>query len=329
MNPTRLLPHLLGATALTVFVASLACGPVPLSLREALAGSVGIGDAETVMVVREVRLPRALVAMLLGAALAMAGLLLQTLADNRLAAPSVLGIHNGANLGAIIALVSTPSIGELAYTAAALGGAAATTFVIAGLGAVGAARTDRGRWILGGVLLDQLAAALTVAILLAHAMNHALLGWMIGRLLHVDWQQVSVLAGGVAVGGGLATDLVLRLDPLRLGDDVARSLGTAPGRVRFAALVPIVCLAGTATAVAGPVAYVGLIVPNIVTRVRLPSPIGRLWGCALGGAVLTGSADLLVRAGSTQRGVPLGVATMAIGATVFLAMTLTRRRHHA
>jgi iron complex transport system permease protein len=318
------LPVLLGAAALLVFAIALASGPVPLPPPAVAAGLFGGGERDAVLIVREVRLPRALLSLLLGAVLAAAGLLLQTLADNRLAAPSVLGIHNGANLGSILALVLAPGLGDLAYTAAALGGAMATTLCVAAIGAAGAGRTDRVRWVLGGVLLDHLAASLAVAILFAYGMQNALFGWTIGRLLHVDWQQVLVLGVGAGLAVAVAPSLAQRLDPLQLGETVARSLGADVVRLRLATLLTVVLLAGTATAVAGPVAYVGLVVPNVLTRTRVPSPRARLCCCALGGAVLTGTADLLARASSGQQTVPLGVWTMLLGACTFLALALRR-----
>lgn len=316
----------LAAACLVICCLQLAVGTRPASLPDLLAALFGGGhDADLILAVREVRLPRTLQSLTLGAALATAGLLSQTAAGNRLATPSILGIHNGANLALLVTLITVPAATDLEVSLASFAGALLATLTVLLLASMRHVRRDPSRWLLAGVLLDRFEAGLATAILLAYGMQNTLLGWTMGRLVHVDWQQVALLLPTTAICLVLAALLVPALETLRLGDDVARGLGVRVGRQRILTVVVIVALAGMATAVAGPVAYVGLVVPNLVTRRYAANVHARLVAVALGGALLTGVADCVTRLGSGRHEIPLGMGTLALGATFFLFATLRRR----
>ena len=307
-------------------VVGVTIGPHPGSFGDCLTALVGgDGDATLAMAVRDVRLPRSLQSVLLGAALALAGLLSRTAANNRLATPSVLGVHNGANLGLLAALVLAPQLGELGIVGASFAGALAATLLVLALASLPNVRRDPVRWLLVGVLLNRFEGGLATAILFAHGMQNAMLGWTVGRLVQVDWLQVALLAPALLLCVALSLFVVHGLDTLRLGEHVARGLGVRVGALRALTVGIIVLLAGAATAVAGPVAYVGLVVPNLITRRLLPNAHARLLACAAGGAVATGAADALARLSSGDREVPLGLWTMLVGAAFFLAATMRRR----
>jgi ABC-type Fe3+-siderophore transport system permease subunit len=156
-------------------------------------------------------------------------------------------------------------------------------------------------------------------------LSNTMLGWTLGRLTQVDWSQVLLTLPLIVLGLGAAFVLAPQLEAFLLGNSMAANLGVRVELVEIGAMAGIVVLAGAAVAAAGPVPYVGLIVPHIFTRKRVPSPRWRLVACSMGGAILTGFAELLSRFTSQKQIIPLGIWTMAAGAAFFFALSLTRK----
>jgi ABC-type Fe3+-siderophore transport system permease subunit len=315
---------------LALCVVSLGTGTATLGAREAWNGLLGRKDnLEAYLIMREARLPRLLIALTVGSALAAAGLLTQTLFRNPLATPSVLGIGNAANLGLLLAVVLAPDLHESTAVMASFGGAAASALVIALMGAATQSKMDGDSLIVGGTMLAALEASLVVAILFFHGLSNTMLGWTLGRLTQVDWAQITLTLPPIALGLAAAFVLAPQLEAFLLGDALAASLGVRVPLVELGAMASIVVLAGAAVAAAGPVPYVGLIVPHIFTRKRVRSPRWRLAACLLGGALLTGFAELLARLTSQRQIIPLGIWTMAGGAAFFVALSLSRKERPA
>lgn len=338
---------LIGLTAavLVAFALAVALGSVPIPLGTTVRALLGIGgpDARLDLLVRDVRLPRAAAAALVGAGLGAAGLLTQTLFRNPLAEPYVLGVSAGASLG--VALYVTAGTGAVAVFATGGLGAGAGTGV-SRLGSVGAAALGAGA-LLGLVLLLSRWTRSTVTLLVVGVMVGSVvtslvslllvwtdpriaqqyLVWGLGSVDGVSPEDLPVLV--LIVVAGLVGVILLAkpLDALLLGDDYARTMGVDVRRVRLGVLVAAAVLAGTVTAFCGPVGFLGIAVPHLARlvvgtsrhRVLIPTTVltGALvgLGCAIVGHP-PGSATVL----------PLNVVTSLVGAPVVIVVLLRSRR---
>ena len=307
---------LLHAVALAVTV-----GAAPIGPRESLAALFGSGTPETVAIVRDVRLPRALAALTVGAGLGASGAALQGFTRNDLAAPGLLGFSACAAFGAVLALYFGL---ERLLMPGALAGAAIGAAITALLAR---RQVGAGGLILAGVGVGALATALT-----GLAMNLApnpwalseLTYWLMGTLENADMPDVALALpltlGGLALLAWLGRDL----RALALGEDVARSLGVSLPRLQAALVAGTALCIGAGVALAGAIGFVGLFVPHIVRR--LPATLGGttdparlVLRSALGGALFLLVTDLLVRLTSGP-GTPLylGIVTALIGVPFFL-----------
>nr|CDS55611.1 iron-dicitrate transporter subunit; membrane component of ABC superfamily; KpLE2 phage-like element [Serratia symbiotica] len=301
--------------------------PVPIGSWQAISallpGKVSVLSQALVL---NLRLPRSLVAILLGASLAVAGCLLQTLTRNPLASPSLLGINAGASLAMVVTSAFDPSwvAGYSIALLAAMGGGLSWGVVML-LGRGWDTAGDRSRLILGGVAVSALCAALTRATLLL-AEDHAwgIFHWLAGGIAHVRWREFWQLLPFSILLLPLAWLFASRLNLLQLSDDSARTLGIRLGQLRLLVNLVVVLLVGSCVSVAGPVAFLGLLVPHMARAwigndLRLMLPIGMLFG-----AVLMLLADLLARAVAFPAELPAGAMLALIGAPCFI--WLVRRR---
>lgn len=299
---------------------------LPLSL---LAGRIWIDPAETpnaAVILMELRLPRAVLALLVGAGLGAAGAAMQGYLRNPLADPGLFGIAPMAALGAVVSLWFGFAAGAWLLPLMALAGAAMGMAMLALI----AGRTGGiALFTLAGLMIASLAGALTaLAITLspsAFAMSEIVL-WLNGALTDRSWQEVTLAAPLIAAGIALLFAASKPLDALTLGEAAARSLGVRPG-VLLALLVGGVGLTvGASVAVAGIIGFVGLIVPHLVRPMtdRLPSSL--IVPSALAGGCLVLAADSLVRILPLVTELRLGIALSLLGAPFFLWLLLKMRR---
>lgn len=310
----------------TLVFAALLAVLLPLSL---LAGRVWIDPAETpnaAVILMELRLPRALLAMLVGAGLGAAGAAMQGYLRNPLADPGLFGIAPMAALGAVASLWFGYPASAWLLPLMALAGAAAGMAMLALI----AGRTGGiALFTLAGLMIASLAGALTaLAITLspsAFAMSEIVL-WLNGALTDRSWNEVMLAAPLIGLGIVLLMLAAKPLDALTLGEAAARSLGVRPG-VLLALLVGGVGLTvGASVAVAGIIGFVGLIVPHLVRPLtdRLPSSL--IVPSALAGACLVLAADSVVRILPLVTELRLGIALSLLGAPFFLWLLLKMRR---
>lgn len=322
---SRLLWPVLVSGLLLLLILAIGLGSVPLSPGEVFDGLRGEGAPEVVAIVRSLRLPRALLAMLVGAGLGMAGAALQGTLRNPLAEPYLLGVSGGAAVGAVMAVALGWVAGALLPLAAFVGA----------LGAVGAAltvaraaggRSDPRVLLMAGVIIGAFANA-AIMVVLANAPPDTVRGalwWMMGSVSDAQWPTVGWLAIYVAVGGGLLVWRGREIDVLALGEEPAASLGLdvdrAAGRIFGIASL----LAAATVAAAGLIGFVGLVVPHLVRRagVRRHRPL--LFGAALAGGLLVVGADIAARILRPPSELPLGAITALIGVPFFL-FQLARR----
>jgi iron complex transport system permease protein len=338
---TRLRLGLLGVALLVGILLSLGCGAVSIPPAESLAilaGRVGIDlpwayDDRQAITLTAIRLPRVLTTALVGAAWACAGMALQARYRTPLADPALVGIGAGAALGAAVALAATLAVGlvaELAGTAlvalGAVGGALAALVVVHRV-ATASGRAVVGMLLIAGMALTALFAALTALVLTASRepdLGSAAL-WSLGSLSGADGRDVVLAAAVTLPAIALLVWLGPRLDALALGETEAGHLGIEVPRLTIVLGLSLSLLTGVAVAVAGVIAFVGLVIPSLTRAWVSVSHRSAMAGAALLGAVSLLAADVIARTAFGPVEMPIGVITTVVGTPFFLALML--RQH--
>ena len=321
MKPRLAVPLLLALLALT-FLASLAFGELRLSFGQVLGALTNGTDEVARTVVRDFRLPRALVGLAVGAALGASGVVMQAFFRNPLASPGLLGVSSGGALGAVAVLATGPIFGFAAATmwalplASVVGAFAATGMVL--MLAQRGAGTER--LLLSGVALNALLGAGTSFLLTTTAghfeVNAQILFWLMGGLESRSWEHVWMGVPAILVACLLLLPLGRAMDLLSLGEQSAQSLGVDVPRLRRQLIVLSTVLTALATAVAGIVGFVGLVVPHVLRLAFGPDHRRLLPYSMLGGATFLLACDLVTR--TFPLGLRLGVVTALIGGPFFL-----------
>ncbi len=310
-----------------MFAASLFIGPARIGFADSLRALMQGGDSPVALVMREIRLPRALLGVMIGASLGLAGAAMQGYLRNPLAEPGLIGVSGAAALGAVLAIqTGFAATVALGLPLAALAGALlAVLLVMALAGPRGTSLT----LILAGIAVSALAAALTSLVLNLSPNPFAaseIIFWMMGSLADRSMTHVWLALPFMAVGWVLLGTLGRGLDALTLGEDAASAMGIHINRVRLQLILGTACVVGAGTAVAGAVGFVGLVVPHILRPLVGAYPSRLLWASALGGAVMVLAADIAVRIILPDRDLKLGVLTALVGAPLFLHLILKLRK---
>ncbi|SKB09470.1 FecCD family ABC transporter permease [Aeromicrobium choanae] len=318
----------LSVALLAAVAASLLVGTETLAPDRALAGLLGHGDAEAEALMQSYRLPRTLVAIFVGAALGTAGALIQAYTRNPLADPGILGVNDGAALGVTVAVAlgATGAVGTLVWPA--LAGAGVATLAVLLLAATGRGPATPLRMTLAGVALAAVLAGVATAIRLSDPDTfERFRSWAAGS---VAGRSLDDLAGVVPyIVAGLVLGLVLlkALNAVALGDDVAASLGVDPRRTRLLTVLSVTLLVGSATAVAGPIWFLGLMVPH-VCRLLVGNDHARIVPLSmLAAPTILLLADTLARVAVPLREMPVGVVTAFVGAPVLIWLISGRQVH--
>ncbi|WP_197522973.1 FecCD family ABC transporter permease [Actinokineospora pegani] len=314
----------LGALAV-VCLLSIAVGsrPIPVgTVWEVLTGVLPTGDEA--VIVWDRRVPRTLVGLLAGAALGVAGTLMQALTRNPLADPALLGVDIGASTAVVAAISLFGVVTVQGYIWFAFAGAAAASVLVYLLGATGRMVTPERMVLAGAAISAALGAVVGAVLLLDPAAFQQFRFWQIGSLDGRGLDVVLVVAPFVATGLAVVAVLAGPLNSLALGEDVARALGVRVGQVRLGCVLAITLLCGASVAVAGPIAFIGLTVPHIARAVVGRDQRWVLLYSALLAPILLLSADVLGRLVMSPREIEVGIVTAILGAPVFIA--LCRRR---
>lgn len=314
------------ALCAALFVGSLLTGSLPVTASESLRALLMERGTPIAVVMQEIRLPRALLAVMIGASLGLAGAAMQGYLRNPLAEPGLIGVTGAAGLGAVLALQT----GLAASFALALPLSALSTALIAVLlllalaGPRGASLT----LILAGIAISALATALTSLVLNFSPNPFAaaeIVFWMLGSLSDRSFEHVWIALPFMALGWVLLASLGRGLDALALGEDAAASLGINLTRMRLLLVIGTAACVGAGTAVAGAIGFVGLVVPHILRPFVGAQPSRLLWASAIGGAVMVLAADIAVRVIMPDRDLKLGVLMALVGAPLFLHLIYKTR----
>ncbi len=275
-----------------------------------------------------VRFPRIVMALVVGAALAVAGAVMQAIFGNPLAEPGVVGVSSGAALGAATAIVLGASVlgGAGIALFAFVGGLIATLLVYVVSRAGG--RTEVVTLLLTGIAVNAIAQAGIAFVLFVAdtASREQIVFWQLGSLGGSLWSQVAIVASVAAVGVLLSFTLARRYDLLSLGERNARHLGVNVEQLRLVSIVLVALLTGVAVAFTGIIAFVGLVVPHIIRMVIGPAHRGLILASAVGGGALLVLADLLTRTLVAGAELPIGMLTSLVGGPFFFWLLYRQRR---
>lgn len=311
---------------LVVVVASIAVGARNLGPGTVWSALVHGGGGEAELIVRQLRVPRTAAGVLVGAALGLAGALMQTLTRNPLADPGLLGVNAGAAFAVVCGIAYFEVTRLESYVWFALLGAGVATAVVYLLGSGGGGAASPVRLVLAGAAVTAVLTGATSAVVLGNSIAfNGFRSWTVGSLQQVNssvvWQVLPFLVVGIVLTLALAS----ALNAIALGDSLASALGAKVAHIRVAGLLATTLLCGAATAVAGPITFIGLVVPHMVRAFTGPDNRWILPFSMVAGAVLVLASDVIGRLVLWPSELEVSVVTAVIGAPVFI-MIVRRRR---
>jgi iron complex transport system permease protein len=328
-NARTFLPLMLALVLLVavLFMISLLIGSAGLSVGLGARALFGGDNQAATLVMREIRLPRAILGAMIGASLGLSGAALQGYLRNPLAEPGLIGVSASAAFGAVLAIYTGAAAAfPLALPLSALAAAvAAVALLLALTGSASGPLT----LILAGVALSSVAGSLTSLALNLSPNPFAaeeIVFWMLGSLSDRSMLHVWLAAPFMVIGWALLATLGRSLDALTLGADAAASMGVRLSRVRLLAVLGTASAVAAATAVSGAVGFVGLVAPHVLRPLVGHLPSRLMPASALGGAAMLLAADVMTRLIPSEKDIKLGVVTALIGAPFFLALVLRTRR---
>ena len=309
----------LALVAAALFALSAVVGTAAMPVGDALTALVGQGDERVQTIVWELRLPRAVAAFAVGAALGLAGAALQGLLQNPLAEPGVLGVSAFSALGAVVAIFfGFAAVNSFAVPVAAILGAGLATLLLVFAAMRGAGSVTL---LLIGIGLSSFAGAL-----MSLALNMApnpysladLVNWMMGSVANRSWADILLGAPGWVIGAALVFLAGPGLRALSFGDETARSLGADPARIRLLVIGGTSLLAGASVATAGTIGFVGIVAPHVIRPFVRHDPQRLLIPSALLAGIILMAADIAIRVLPFQQELKLGVAAALVGGPVFI-----------
>ena len=314
------------AVTVVLFIASLCIGPTFISPDQLPRHLMADNTHAMSLIAREIRLPRALLAILVGGSLGLAGAALQGLLRNPLAEPGIIGVSGCAALGAVLTFYV--GMAGAVHWALPLSGITGALLSVVAIYLLAGRNAGILTIILAGVAINSLASALT-ALILSLSPNpfatYEIFFWLLGSLSNRSFEHVLLILPFIIVGCLLLITTGRALDALSLGEDTAVSLGVNLGRTRARIIVGSALAVGSGVAVTGVIGFIGLVVPHILRPLVKHRPSALLGASAIGGAALTLAADIGTRIPVVTGELRLGVVTALVGAPFFLHLVLKSR----
>ena len=294
----------------------------PIEILEGLTGRTeGIAQAAVVA-----RVPRTVLALLVGAALAMAGATMQAVTRNPLADPGILGVSGGASLAVVVGIAFFGLSAPYSVMTVAIAGAAGAAVFVYAVGSLGRGGATPLKLTLAGAATSAAFTSLVSAVLLPRVdVMETFRFWQIGGVGGATWDRIAALSPVLALGAVICLVSARGMNSLALGDELAAGLGENVGRTRMVAAAGAIVLCGAATAIAGPIAFVGLVIPHLC---RLLVGTDHRWllpVSALAGAALLVAADVIGRLIARPAELEVGILTAVIGAPVFIWIVRRQR----
>jgi ferric citrate transport system permease protein len=307
------------AIAIGGFVWSVSIGPDHIGFFTIVKGTFVQGHTTSQLIIHLIRLPRALLAVLAGAALAVSGAVMQSVTRNPLGAPEILGVTYGAAVTVALVTTIVPSMAGVNAVWLSFAGGGAAAILVYCIARYGRGGMSPARLALAGYTITLMLWGVLQGLLIAFTQDSdKFFFWLVGGVTTAEWRQVHAAYPWLVGGFVLAILLARPLNLLALGDDVAKGLGQNVGRTRFLAILCVVVLTGAAVGVAGPIAFVGLIVPHIVRKFVGQNHFVVLPLSMIVGAALVLYADIAVRHLDPHVAMPCGILVAPIGAALFI-----------
>ncbi|MEJ8476553.1 FecCD family ABC transporter permease [Roseibium algae] len=298
---------------------SVGLGATAISFKEILDAIFAFDGSRDHLVITTIRIPRALAGILAGGGLAISGAIMQAITNNPLASPSLLGVNAGAAFAVVLTLSFFGAGASHVYIWSAFGGAAIAAVLVYVFGSIGPRHGTQIKLVLTGAVLTAFLTSLTTALLIfdQSALDSVRL-WTAGSLSGRTMTDVQLIAPYMLVGIAMALAFPRHLAAMSLGADVAKTLGQNPVVWRAIAITVVILLAGGAVALAGPVGFVGLVVPHIIRFTVGPDFRWTIPFNAISGALLVITADSIGRVLFASQDFPVGVTMALIGAPFFI-----------
>ncbi len=298
---------------------SIVLGYTDTSIKVAYDSFTHFNGSTAHIVIQSIRVPRAFIAAAVGACLAMAGVIMQTLTKNPLASPSIFGINSGASFFVVVAIVLFHLSGLQVIAWYAFGGAAMAAMGVFSVSSIGKGGMSPIKLTLAGAAISAMFASFTQGLLvLNEAALDQVLFWLAGSVQGRKLDLLASVLPYMAVGWIGSMFLAPKLNVISMGEDVAKGLGLKTGLVKLAGMIMVVLLAGSSVAVAGPIGFIGIVVPHISRKFIGVDHRWLLPFSAVLGAILLLAADISARYVIMPQEVPVGVMTAAIGAPFFI-----------
>ena len=322
----RVVYGLLLPLLLVVFLLALYVGPVDISLVTALSDRIDAAVSMESLILFDIRLPRALLATLIGVTLGIAGAALQGLLRNPLAEPGIIGVSNGAALGAVI--VFYYGLGGIAWFLLPLGGLLGALLAVVVIFLLVGQNRSTITLILAGIAINAVGGAL-----IALALNFAespyamqeIVFWLLGSVANRSVNDLTIALPFMLVGWAMMLYCGRFLNALTLGEETAKSMGFEVARLRMVLVLGVTASVGAAVSVSGNIGFIGLVVPHLVRPFVAYEPRRLLLASGIAGAILLLLADIAVQLLSANREMKLGVITALVGAPFFLFLILKSR----
>lgn len=318
------LPIGLGVLAFSL-LASVRFGAAQIGTSDVIGAFTDYGGSQSDIIIRTLRVPRAIIAALVGASLAVAGAIMQGLTRNPLADPGILGINAGAAFAVVWAIFFFGVSSLAGYAVFAFVGAGIAAAAVYALGSLGRGGLSPMRVTIAGAAMTALLSSLTTAVLIISQQTlEQIRFWLAGSVAGRDIELLVQVSPYIAAGLLVAMAMSRQITTLSLGDDVATGLGQRTVIIKSVAAVVVVLLAGSAVAVAGPIGFVGLVIPHVV---RFFVGVDYRWimpYAAIAGALLLLWADVFSRVAIRPQEIPVGVTTALLGAPFFIYLARWR-----
>ncbi|WP_078414227.1 FecCD family ABC transporter permease [Priestia abyssalis] len=316
----KVLGLVLGLLVLCIFIIlSIVLGYTDTSFQTAIQAFQQFDGSNEHIIIQDVRLPRALIGMAVGSSLAIAGALLQALTKNPLASPDILGLNAGASFFIVTALMLFSVSSLQGFTWLAFAGAAVASFIVYFLGSFGREGLTPMKLTLAGAAIAALFSSLTQGLLVMdEAALEQVLFWMAGSVQGRKLEILSSVLPYLLIGTVMAFLISNKINILTMGEDVAKGLGQRTGTIKLIIGTAVILLAGGSVAVAGPIGFLGIVVPHVVRWLVGNDYRWILPYCGVAGGILLLLADIGARYVIMPQEVPVGVMTAIIGTPFFI-----------